>query len=305
MQKINITTRDEQFNTDIIGYINDKLPSLSRTQAKIASAILSSPRAFVEKPIEELVPWIGVSAPTITRFSHAIGCDGLRDLKLKIMGGVRVGALYLEQPSEQSDFKKWLEYTVSKAQNGIVSAMGVPEEIIEKVVEKILEARVVYAYGSGGVSNWLCDEIQNRFFRLGSTVVPCRDGIMQSLLATTARDGDVFLCCSLGGTNQAELEAIKIAQEYGGYCIALCPPNTAMETAVDLAVPVETRSGLRGDASDVFGPTAARCSMLLTIALIAFIVAIKTKDSSKESLRRLKHQFFAHIEPDPTRPMSD
>ena len=305
MQKNNFSTLDEQSNVDIIGYINDKLPSLSRTQAKIASAILTSPRAFVEKPIEELAPWIGVSAPTITRFSHAIGCDGLRDLKLKIMGGVRVGALYLEQPSHPSDFKKWLEYTVSKAQNGIVSAMSIPEEIIEKAVEKILEARVIYAYGSGGVSNWLCEEIQNRFFRLGSTVVPCRDGIMQSLFAATARGGDVFLCCSLGGNNQAELEAIKIAQEYGGYCIALCPPNTKMETAVDLAVPVETRSRLAGDASDVFGPTAARYSMLLTIDLIAFIAGIKTQDSSKESLRRLKHQFVAHIEPDPTMPIAD
>ena len=78
-----------------------------------------------------------------------------------------------------------------------------------------------------------------------------------------------------------------------------------METAVDLAVPVETRSGLKGDASDVFGPTAARYPMLLIIDLIAFIAAIKTQDSSKESLRRLKHQFVAHIEPDPTRLMSD
>jgi len=60
---------------------------------------------------------------------------------------------------------------------------------------------------------------------------------------------------------------------------------------------------LRGDASDVFGPTAARYSMLLTIDLIAFIAGIKTQDSSKESLRRLKHQFFANIEPDG--PMSD
>ena len=303
MQKNNFSTRDEQSNVDIIGHISDKLPSLSRTQAKIASAILTSPRSFVEKPIEELVPWIGVSAPTITRFSNAIGCDGLRDLKLKIMGGVRVGALYLEQPSHSSDFKKWLEYTVSHAQNGIVSAMSIPEEIIEKVVEKIVGARVIYAYGSGGVSNWLCEEIQNRFFRLGSTVVPCRDGIMQSMFAATARGGDVFLCCSLGGNNQAELEAIKIAQEYGGYCIALCPPNTKMETAVDLAVPVETRTDY--DGIDIYGPTEARYSMLLTIDLIAFIAAIKTQDSSTESLRRLKHQFVAHIEPDPTMPISD
>ena len=126
---------------------------------------------------------------------------------------------------------------------------------------------------------------------------------MQSMFAATARGGDVFLCCSLGGNNQAELEAIKIAQEYGGYCIALCPPNTKMETAVDLAVPVETRTDY--DGIDIYGPTAARYSMLLTIDLIAFIAAIKTQDSSTESLRRLKHQFVAHIEPDPKVPISD
>jgi DNA-binding MurR/RpiR family transcriptional regulator len=37
-----------------------------------------------------------VSAPTITRFSRTIGCDGLRDLKLKVMSSMRVGMRYLE-----------------------------------------------------------------------------------------------------------------------------------------------------------------------------------------------------------------
>jgi DNA-binding MurR/RpiR family transcriptional regulator len=69
---------------------------LSKAHGKIAEAILQHPTIFVEKPIEDLVIWLSVSAPTITRFSRAIGCDGLRDLKLKVMSSMRVGMRYLE-----------------------------------------------------------------------------------------------------------------------------------------------------------------------------------------------------------------
>lgn len=300
MQKSKTRKHGDPANADVLGHIHEMLPSLSRTQTKIASAILTTPRLFVEKPIEELAPWIGVSAPTITRFCRSVGCDGLRDMKLKIMGAMRVGARYLDQPEPSTSFQGLLEQAAGRAQNGIIDAMRVSEEVIAKTIKKILDARVIYAYGSGGVSSWLCEEIQNRLFRLGMTVVPCRDGVMQSMFAATARRGDVFLCCSLGGNNRAELEAIQIAQEYGGYCIALCPPNTQMEKAVDLAIPVETH-----DDGDVLGPTSARYSMLLTIDLIAFGAAIETRTSSAESLRRLKQQFVSHIDPDEMRPLSD
>ena len=300
MKKTNFPKHGNPVNADVLGHIHEMLPSLSRTQTKIASAILATPRLFVEKPIKELVPWIGVSAPTITRFCRASGFDGLQDMKLKIIGAMHVGARYLEQPASSTGFYGMLQQVAVRAQNGIGDAMRVSEEVIEKTIEKILGARVIYAYGSGGVSSWLCEEIQNRLFRLGMTVVPCRDGVLQSMFAATARRGDVFLCCSLGGNNRAELEAIKIAQEYGGYCIALCPPNTRMEKAVNLAIHVETR-----DDGDVLGPTSARYSMLLMIDLIAYGAAIKTQTRSAETLRRLKQQFVSHIDPDEMRPLSD
>ena len=81
---------------DVIGYLLDNADQLSKAHGKIAEAILRHPTTFVEKPIEDLVTWLGVSAPTITRFSRAIGCDGLRDLKLKVMSSLRVGMRYLE-----------------------------------------------------------------------------------------------------------------------------------------------------------------------------------------------------------------
>jgi DNA-binding MurR/RpiR family transcriptional regulator len=290
----------QRASSDLLGSIRESLPTLSRTQAKIATAILNSPRLFVEKPIEDLVPWIGVSAPTITRFCRSMGCDGLRDLKLKVMGAMQVGARYLEHSERPTTFEGMLEQATARAQNGILDAARVPQDAIEAAIDRLLAARVVYAFGSGGVSSWLIDEIQNRLFRLGVTVVPCRDGVMQSMIAATTGHEDVILCCSLGGNNRAELEAIHIGQEYGGFCIALCPPDTQMQAAADLGVPVETH-----DDGDVLGPTSARYAMLLTIDLIAFGTAMRSRAIASESLRRLKQQFVSHIEPDNMRPLAD
>jgi Helix-turn-helix domain, rpiR family len=60
---------------DIIGYLLDNADELSKAHGKIADAILHHPTVFVEKPIEDLVTWLGVSAPTITRFSRCSGRD--------------------------------------------------------------------------------------------------------------------------------------------------------------------------------------------------------------------------------------
>ncbi len=300
MQETETNEPQDDLNFDVLGRIHRNMATLSKTQTKIASSILSYPRLFVEKPIEELVPWIGVSAPTITRFCRSMGCDGLRDMKLKIMGAMRVGARYLEHPVPSSSFENLREQAAIRAQNGIADAMRVPADVIEKAIDRLLNARVIYAFGSGGVSSWLVDEIQNRFFRLGLTVVPCRDGIMQGMFAATTRKDDVLVCCSLSGNNRIALEAMQIAQEYGAYCITLCPPGTGMEAAADLAVPVETH-----DEGDVLGPTAARYSMLFTIDLIAFGAAIRTSTTSTESLRRLKQQFVSHVDANEMRPLSD
>ena len=81
---------------DIFNRILGLEKSLSRSHKIVAAAILTQPKLFLEKPIEELAPWVGVSAPTITRFCRAVGCEGLRELKLRLMGGLRVGMRYLE-----------------------------------------------------------------------------------------------------------------------------------------------------------------------------------------------------------------
>jgi DNA-binding MurR/RpiR family transcriptional regulator len=67
------------------------------------------------------VTWPSVSAPTITRFSRAIGCDGLRDLKLKVMSSMRVGMRYLEPVTPPDAVAEVQERVVLRAQRALLA----------------------------------------------------------------------------------------------------------------------------------------------------------------------------------------
>ena len=66
--------------------------------------------------------WPSVSAPTITRFSRAIGRDGLRDLKLKVMSSMRVGMRYLEPVTPPDTLAEVQERVVLRAQRAALAA---------------------------------------------------------------------------------------------------------------------------------------------------------------------------------------
>ncbi|MEO3430917.1 MurR/RpiR family transcriptional regulator [Pelagibius sp. CAU 1746] len=286
---------------DILGRIRDIEGDLSRSQTKIAQAVLSYPRLFVEKPVEELCGWIGVSAPTIIRFCRSVGCEGLRDFKLQVMGAMRVGPRYLE-PQEPPDTLEGVREQVSmRAQHAIMEAVSVPDVRLEQAIDAILGGGTLYAFGSGGVSSWLVEEVQNRFFRLGVRVMPCRDGLMQTMLASTINRGDVLLCCSLGGVNKDLVTASSIAANYGATTIALTQGGSPLAENVDIALEI---SVLRNDG-DVLGPSTMRYSYLAVIDLLAFGAAIRSRPHAMEKLRRLKQQFVSNVDEDASRPLCD
>lgn len=286
---------------DILGRIRDLEPDLSRSQTKIAQAVLSYPRLFVEKPVEDLCSWIGVSAPTIIRFCRFVGCDGLRDFKLQVMGAMRVGPRYLEPPAPPDTLEDVREQVSMRAQHAIMEAVRVPDAQLERAIDAILASGTLYAFGSGGVSSWLVEEVQNRFFRLGVRVVPCRDGVMQAMLAATLNRDDVVFCCSLGGVNEDLVTASRIAADYGATTIALTQGGSPLADSVDIALEI---SVLRNDG-DVLGPSTMRYSYLAVIDLLAFGAAIRSRPYAMEKLRRLKQQFVSNFDEDVSRPLCD
>jgi DNA-binding MurR/RpiR family transcriptional regulator len=286
---------------DIFSQLLALEPKLPKAQRAVARAILSQPQMFVAKPIEDLVAWLGVSAPTIIRFSRALGCEGLRDLKLRTMGGLRVGMRYIEPLTPPGTVSDIVERVVMRSQHSIATAARTMDlAALERAADLIGRSRALYAFGSGGVSSWLVDEIQNRLFRLGLRVIPSADHQMQMMLAATAERADVVIGCSLTGRNTELVKALAVARQYGASTIALTAPGSPLAAAAALPLTI----GLTDDR-DVLGPTSMRYGFLVTIDVLAYTIGIRHSRVAQETLRRIKQQFVSYRDEDDGQPLSD
>ena len=286
---------------DVIGALLDNAGALSRSHGKIAQAILHHPKTFVEKPIEELVPWLGVSAPTITRFSRAIGCEGLRDLKLKVMSSMRVGMRYLEPVTPPATLADVGERVAMRAQRAILEAQrGIDLAMLGQAIDLLARSRMVYAFGSGGVSSWLVEEMHNRLFRLGLRIATSNDHQMQMMIAATVERGDVVLCSSLTGNNGELIKAVRIAAGYGASTIGLTAAGSPLASAVTVPLALSL-----ADDGDVLGPTSLRYAFLVVIDMLAYGTAIRSSAQAQDKLRRIKQQFTTYRDADDTQPVSD
>ena len=286
---------------DIFSQLLALEPTLSKAQKTVARAILSQPQAFVEKSIEELVPWLGISAPTVIRFSRAVGCEGLRDLKLRIMGGLRVGLRYIEPVTPPGTVSEVVERVVMRAQHSIATAAQTLDlAVLEQAADIISRSRVLYVFGSGGVSSWLIEEVQNRLFRLGLHVIPSADHQMQMMLAATAERVDAVLCCSLTGRNAELLKAAAVAAQYGAPTIALTAPDSPLADAVSVPLTVRLAEG-----RDVLGPTSMRYGFLVVIDVLAYTIGMRHNRAAQETLRRIKQQFILYRDEDDSQPLCD
>jgi hypothetical protein len=64
---------------DIFNHIQGLERSSSRSHKIVAAAILMQPKIFIEKPIEDLAPWVGFSAPR----PSILSCAKSRILEMK------------------------------------------------------------------------------------------------------------------------------------------------------------------------------------------------------------------------------
>ena len=79
---------------DIISLVKDSYAELRPAERRVADVVLDDVKYAVDASNAALAQRAGVSEPTVTRFCRAIGCEGVRDFKLKLAQSLVVGALY-------------------------------------------------------------------------------------------------------------------------------------------------------------------------------------------------------------------
>lgn len=290
------TNRDEERRRapDILSQIKDSYDGLRPSERSVADAVLADVRGAVDATNATLAQQAGVSEPTVTRFCRAIGCEGVRDFKLKLAQSLVVGDLYLAPTppavGATDDLPSFWGPVLGEARRALreVERQLDPGPVLE-AAEAIAAAGSVAAFGLGGSASALAQEVQHRLFRYGVQIAATADPYLMRMTASTLRPGDVVIAISTTGKTREIVEAVELSRHYRARTIAITAPGTELAAAADIALTVEVP-----EYPDTLKPTAVRFAFLAIIDLMSAATGYRLGGAARETLRRIKYNALTH-----------
>ncbi len=289
---------------DILSQIRDSYGELRPAERRVADVVLADVTFSVDASNAEIARRADVSEPTVTRFCRAIGCDGVRDFKLKLAQSVVVGRLYLTPilPSEPSgDGSPLWNVVFGEARNALtlVERSINPADIV-RAAELVAGAHQVLVFGLGGSSTALAQETQNRLFRYGVVVSSYSDPYVMKMTASTMKPNDVVIAISSTGRTREVVEAVTLARHYRAKAIAITAPDSDLAAEADLALTVDVP-----EFPDPLKPTASRYAFLAIVDLVSTAVGYRLDPNARETLRRIKYTVINHRKGKVLEPLGD
>ncbi|MFT4960388.1 MAG: RpiR family carbohydrate utilization transcriptional regulator [Paracoccaceae bacterium] len=292
---------------DIVAIIKDSYANLRPAEQSVADAILSDIPSALEASNGEIAIKAGVSQPTVTRFCRSVGCNGVREFRLQLAQSLAVGELFLA-----SDKGEWTATPGDELPPFWGSIFGearmalreverqLDADLVLKAAGSIAPARQVMAVGFGGSSSFLAEEVQNRLFRYGVSIMACRDPYVANMTVSTFRPGDVVIAISATGRTPEIVECIELARNYGVCTIAVTAPDSALATAAEIALTTRI-----AEYPDALTPSATRFAYLTIIDLVAAATGYQMGPQARENLRRIKFNLMEKGAPGSLGPLGD
>ena len=238
----------EQRSPDVLLTIRAVHPTLSAAHQRIADMVLADPHWAVQSNVDDLAARAGVAKPTIVRFARSVGCEGLKDFKLKLAGTLALGTPYLHRSVRNSD-------TPAEVINNVVGSTlsalaewhrALDPDKLAQAAAALNGARRVDCYGTGATSHFLAQDLQARLFRLGLTATAYTDVYLQLVAAATLTPEDTVVAISFVGGMPSLLETIRVARARGARIITITrqttPRRAARLTASIMASPLPSVS---------------------------------------------------------------
>jgi DNA-binding MurR/RpiR family transcriptional regulator len=228
-------------STDIITAIRLASPTLPASQQRIARLVLDDPDSILRTNVEVLAEQVGVSAPTIIRFARSVGCEGVRDLKLKLAAALALGTPHLHRSVRPGD---GTEAIVGNLIGSTIAAIAewqksIDPGVIEQVARAFNEARRIDCFGTGATSHFIAQDLQARLFRLGLTTNAFSDAHFQLVSASSMTSRDVLVAISYVGRMPTLLEAVKLGRERGATVVAMTRTGTPLAGLARWVLPLD------------------------------------------------------------------
>ena len=157
--------------------IKKNLDTFSKSERKVAEAILASPETAIHSSIANLAKNAQVSEPTVNRFCRRLDTKGFPDFKLRLAQSLANGTPYVNRNVNENDgpeayTSKIFESTMACLN---VAKNGLDTNLINRAVDILTQANKISFFGLGASSSVAHDAF-NKFFRF-NIPVSCFDDI--------------------------------------------------------------------------------------------------------------------------------
>ncbi len=285
-----------QDSADILPRLERMMDSMTRSEVRIAKRLLASPNDFVRSSVRAVAADLGVSEPTILRFCRAIGCEGFKDLKFRLIQELALSQAMSDQavratkPALASELAtRDKDPDDDRVFDTIIEALTRTRDTLLykdllSSAQAIAKAGRVIVYGIGGSSATLAAEAHNRLFRLNIPIMVFTDGYTQRMSAAILGEGDVALFISSTGRPRELQESLELAKYYKATCIAITDKDTPLGRDADICLHV----GLAAVGAEEFQPSPMRFAQLFVIDRLAHAVAAVVGERAHLALRRMR-----------------
>ena len=282
----------------LLDSIRTRLDTLSKSEKKVALAVLAQPAHTVGGNITALAKSAQVSEPTVVRFCRSLGYDGWHEFKLKLAQGL---ALALpganEQPAQDDLAADLINKICSRSINTLLDLRNnLKAETIQRTLDILARANKIEFYGQG-TSGIIAADAQHKFFRSGVPTVAYADPAIHSIAASLLHEGDAVVAISQRGNNPALVRSVKLARRSGADVIVLAPSGTPLADMATVLIPIDLVFN-----TDPYTPISARLAYLVVIDILAVGLALqrgpefrKKMQNAQKALLEFDLQFDSFI----------
>ncbi len=290
---------DQVAAADLIGQIRMMSATLRPAERRVAEVVLQDIEVAVRSSNAQLAEAANVSEPTVTRFCRSMGCDGVRDFKLRL-----AQSMVVRPDASGVESKPGLPFWSSvfgEAMNAIsLAEREVDPAAAQAAIALVAGAKRVFVFGLGGGSTALATDLQYRLFRFGVAISAYSDNYLMRMAAATTTADDVVVAISATGRTAEVLDAVAIAAGNGAGVVAVTRTGSELSGTADAALTVDVP-----EVVDPSKPTASRFAFMAVLDLLATGVANLLGAEGQETWRRVKLHLMRAREGDLFEPLGD
>lgn len=212
-------------NNDLLNRIESNYLGLSKGQKRIADYILANYDKVAFMTASALGDVVGVSESTVVRFANALDYEGYPQLQKALQESIKTKLTTVQRfelSKDQDIGENYLKQIMASDMENIRKTMdSVDEEMIQKIVDSLHQARKVYILGlrsSSVLANYLGFYLN---FILDSVfIVPFgANNLFDQLL--NIQEDDVLITFSFPRYSKTTYEVVEFAKEQGATLIGI------------------------------------------------------------------------------------